>query len=453
MDIKQVFNNNGIAETELKAYKVEIVASDPSIAEAIQTRFQEAGVEDVKASYPMPIPSADETPVEQTPEPEPMPAPVEQTSEPVPMPEPVLSERELKKRARREERERKRLERIKPKKVFKKYRRKLTREGLLRALLWALAIGFGCAASVAFVCWLIGYTGEHSLMAGLGTVAASIVLVTSLLFLLRYRPTETQIARRLDREMDLKERTVTMLELKESEDSLAEIQRKDAAVHLRGVWRRKLQFPFSKPRGIALLVTGILFLATLPVAVLADYYPDLRSPLVKAWERLPSYDVEYTMVANGGGKSIEGSTLQSVELGKTGEWVRAVPQEGYYFLGWSDGNLNPVRRDVSVEGHSVFCAYFAPVIDGFNPPKVEDAPDDVPGDEGENNAPARPGDPSEDATGGGEYRPNDYIVDGETYYRDIFEEYYEQAMAMLQAGEELPPELKAFLEAYYNILK
>ncbi len=465
MDIKQVFNNNGIAEADLKDCKVEIVASDQSIAEAIQTRFQEAGIEDIQAKYPKDIPSVDEggieTPVsveEELPKIEEELPKIEEEIPEIEERKPESEERELskaeaEKRAKAEAKEQKKLAKVTPKKIFRKYRRKMAREGVLRALLWALVGGAAAAVVVAFVCWMIGYTGYHALIAGTGVFAASILLVTPILFFVCYRPTEQEIARRLDREMDLKERTVTMLEYKQSEDSLAEIQRKDAAVHLKGVWRRKLKFPFSKKRGIALLVTCVLLLAMLPVAVLAEFVPALRSPLVKEWERIPSYEIEYTMIANGGGETIEGRTLQSVERGQTGDWVRAVPEEGFYFLGWSDGNLSPVRRDISVEGHSVYFAYFAPVLDGFEPTDAEDAPDDVPADEGNNDGPSRPGDPSDNPTGGGQYRPNDYIVDGETYYRDIFEEYYEQAMAMLQAGEELPAELRAFLEAYYNILK
>ena len=40
----------------------------------------------------------------------------------------------------------------------------------------------------------------------------------------------------------------------------------------------------------------------------------------------------------------------------------------------------------------------------------------------------------------------------DSYYGDVFQEYYEQAMERLASGEELSDELRSFIEKYFNII-
>ncbi|MBR7140503.1 MAG: hypothetical protein IKD03_00020 [Clostridia bacterium] len=42
------------------------------------------------------------------------------------------------------------------------------------------------------------------------------------------------------------------------------------------------------------------------------------------------------------------------------------------------------------------------------------------------------------------------IIDGETYYHEKIDEYYEKAMEIIAAGGEIPEELRAFIEKYYD---
>lgn len=66
--------------------------------------------------------------------------------------------------------------------------------------------------------------------------------------------------------------------------------------------------------------------------VITDVQGDIT--LIAYFERL-SYKVEYLA---GEGGHVEGETVQTVLTGNRSTWVKAVPDDGYRFVGWSDGN-------------------------------------------------------------------------------------------------------------------
>ena len=65
--------------------------------------------------------------------------------------------------------------------------------------------------------------------------------------------------------------------------------------------------------------------------------------------------VEY--VASTGGR-IEGETLQKVTAGADATRIEAIADEGYYFAGWSDGNVNASRLDTQVSKSMRLIAVF-----------------------------------------------------------------------------------------------
>ncbi|WP_162849146.1 InlB B-repeat-containing protein [Haploplasma axanthum] len=67
------------------------------------------------------------------------------------------------------------------------------------------------------------------------------------------------------------------------------------------------------------------------------------------------FSLVYGVTGNG---SIVGLTNQILVEGTLGEEVTAVPNEGYFFSHWSDGDTNPVRRDRIVYGDKSITAVF-----------------------------------------------------------------------------------------------
>lgn len=60
----------------------------------------------------------------------------------------------------------------------------------------------------------------------------------------------------------------------------------------------------------------------------------------------------------GNGGSIEGVTKQNLEVGADGSTVTAVPQAGYTFVEWNDGNQNATRTDTNIQRSCVYEAVF-----------------------------------------------------------------------------------------------
>lgn len=334
--------------------------------------------------------------------------------------------------------------------VFKQYYRRIAREGVMRALLTGAVIAAIPVALTAFGLWLFGQVGLTALYILLGGFFGVLILSTLLLYFLRFRPNSTDIARRLDRDLGLEERVVTMLELRASPSYIAMLQREDARMHLQKANGLKLHFAVGRRTVIGLAVSMLLFLGMGSVAVLNGWFPQLDSPLVNQQKRLPSYTVTYRYLEAGG--SLTGERIQVIEEGKSTAAVTAVPREGYYFWGWSDGVMTPTRSDTVTEEKTYF-AFFFPVTGSLSGDLEEETtPNDGPPDK-EN--PGEDGEPKPGATNSGasKYEPSNQIIDGETYYRDNFKQFYEQVNAWLASGEEIPDELRAFLENYYKILE
>jgi hypothetical protein len=73
-----------------------------------------------------------------------------------------------------------------------------------------------------------------------------------------------------------------------------------------------------------------------------------------------TYALAYTAGANG---SISGASPQTVNYGASGSAVTAVPNTGYHFVQWSDGNGNATRTDTNVTANINATASFA--VDTF----------------------------------------------------------------------------------------
>jgi len=117
-------------------------------------------------------------------------------------------------------------------------------EAILRALLLSFSLGF----ILGFITFILGVIQTQNLM----WIGFSITLFVSITFgLIMYRfllrPTPEHVAKRVD-ELGLEERTITMLELKNQETYIAQIQRKDAHEKINALTPKLLHLKtFTKP--------------------------------------------------------------------------------------------------------------------------------------------------------------------------------------------------------------
>ena len=331
-------------------------------------------------------------------------------------------------------------------KNLQKYYLRLATEGILKALLWGLAIGFGALAILGGLYWMMAWKAVWVCLVVWGAVSVGATLA---LYYWKYKPTTKYIAHRVDN-LGLHERILTMTELEGDESYIAQRQRRDALEALQSIGPELLKIGVSVRTIImsavsAVLGIGLVIVAFLSAAGIIPSGKDLFFPNGGSGP-LEKYTITY-VVKDGCFGEIQGETEQEVEEGKTTQGVVAVAGEGWAFLRWTDGGENPYREDVVTE-HKTYIAVFVEVTPGVVGNLADNDPNDAPGDEGQSD-----GEPNKDSEQGdeakGKYEEINQIVDGKTYYGDLYGEAYKEVMDEL-AGEAYDDDEKDIIGGYFD---
>lgn len=344
---------------------------------------------------------------------------------------------------------------------FQRQEPKLKMEAFLKSVLSGLTIGFGANFLLALILWLTPLDG---FWISIGVLAGVTLIATPIFYFKRFRPTDTTSARRIDR-LGLDERLVTMVEYGNDGSFIANLQRKDAEEALSRVDNKQLKIRISRAIVVSLVICAVLGTGMTTVSAL-----DNMGLLPGGDELIDSFVEEqttvYVMVSyeieEGG--IIEGDEEQLIVKGTNATSVTAVADEGYVFKCWSDGYANPTRTDEKVEEDVVYVAIFTEMEeeddgegegDGDG---AKDEPSDAPSEEGgnnqnnDNNQQPPPDADSGDAASG-QWSPNNGIIDGETNYRDLLNEYQDSAEETIQNGDrELTEEEKELIKKYLGIV-
>ena len=308
-------------------------------------------------------------------------------------------------------------------KLLFRYYLRLKTEGFLKALLWGLAVGFAALAVFGMVHWIMGWKFAWACaLVGVSFAAVS----TFAFYQWKFKPTTKYIARRVD-DLGLHERILTMTELEGDESYIAKLQRKDALESLSLIREDLLKIGVSIPSIVAAFVAMVL--GVFGVLFASGVFKDFKeiNPVIPG-----VYSVKYE-VLEGEGTSV-GELTQSVVSGEMTEGVIAVPEDGWRFLKWTDGEGRPYRSDEVVANQTYFAVFvqvkFAEVT-GLG----DDIPPDAPGDReenGENSQQQPPQNQEQDPQGREEkYEIVNQVIDGETYYGDVYDEAYLEAFEKL----------------------
>lgn len=357
---------------------------------------------------------------------------------------------------------------------FGKIYKRLVREGILKAALCGLLAGASAMLIVSVALWASAYSVLWAcivfpIVAGLLVGALTAVIFYYKLF----RPTSRSIARRLD-QLGLDERAITMLDLRQDTSFIAARQREDAKKKMAAIDASGVSLRFSKALLAVALVIAVVGLGMTSVSVAYS-----AGVSVLAAENLippapPVYiEVIYAVEGDEGGY-IEGEAgpEQIVLSGESTQLVIAVAEDGWMFNGWDDGETSPSRSDQITEapdGTVIFTAQFVQIDDSNGNPDGDS--EGEPGDEGENgdqsgdqpsDNPGNPGDggegdqAGEPSNGAGAGIPGDgnNIIDGNIPYRDpLQQEYLERLREYLENNEDIPPELREFIEDYFDTIE
>ncbi|MBP5308657.1 MAG: hypothetical protein J6Z34_05950 [Clostridia bacterium] len=353
---------------------------------------------------------------------------------------------------------------MKTEELLKKYRARLVKEAILKALSVGLLIGFASLIVSGFTIWMTGYKQFWISFVIFAVITAA---AFALFYFFRFKPSNYYVARRVDA-LGLEERMITMNEFQGETDYIFERQREDAvsSVAKINVTLLKITIPLA-----LLIILPLVFVlgtgATVLSALSATGVIRPGEEIIREAEEQRTkkyYEVTYLVEGNG---MVLDEEVQIIEEGKSTTPVMAVAEDEWAFMMWSDGSEDPVRYEPTVFENMKITAYFVPATgdspfqgEGDKSKEGDQASDQPgkgqPGDEGEGEGE----NPSENANdqpggnaGGGKYDPANQIIDGETYYGgDVFQDYYGYVNEALSQDATTDKGEKDYIDDYFKTI-
>ena len=275
--------------------------------------------------------------------------------------------------------------------------------------------------------------------------------VAVLLFKFKFKPNKKQVAKRVD-ELGLEERMLTMAELEGDDSFIAKRQREDALQALSTVNASFIKFAISLPLIIAVSISGVLGLGMTTVSALSaagviQGGDEIINPDPEP--ELKQFEIFYEILDGEGmiiGETAESGPFQIVLEGHDALPVIAIPDEGYIFIGWDDGPMDPYRVDTNITESRTYYALFAEADEGDDESEDEG--------EGEGDRPQK-NEAGKESSGsgasGGKYEPNNQVIDGETYYGgELFEGAYEEAVDKVNKDGDMDDKDKDVVGGYFD---
>ena len=169
-----------------------------------------------------------------------------------------------------------------------------------------------------------------------------------------------------------------------------------------------------------------------------------------------------TMVLDGANYEDTTYTFEVTEGDEFGVKLMALPQKGYVFVGWSDGVTSPYREDMEATATKTVTATFEKVTDLLNGEKGEgQGQGEEAGDADSGNSNSS-GDGSNGAgmpdTGisngeGSKASPANQVINGKTYYGDVFEDAYREMLERMKNNNSLSEAEKKAISDYLDSIR
>ncbi len=350
--------------------------------------------------------------------------------------------------------------------LFKKFYRKMARQGMIKALLLGLAIAFGGLFVTATTLWAVGYKGLWICFVVFG---ALLIISTPILYYVIYRPDKKEIARRID-EVGLEERMITMYELEGNDSYIARRQREDALTALETVNEKLLKFVVAIPVIVVLCCMAVL--GTGMTVVEGLYQSDRLGSLpgvLTPEEELHFFELSYDVEGEG---FIDGEIVQLVAAGKNATPVMAEAEDGWVFVGWMvDGEqdtvlVEPLREDKAIANDMEIVAVFQEAEEGEGEgegqgegegegegQQGEGQPQEGEGQQGEGEGDQPNPKPDQGDGAGGQYQENNQVIDGQTYYGgSTYDNAYGDAVDGIKGNDGLSDGEIGIGEGYFNTI-
>lgn len=145
-------------------------------------------------------------------------------------------------------------------KDFNKFRRRLLLENTIKSVLISVACSLLITGLLFWITAMCNYLFHWAVYAGCGVGIFVVLLIISLIVI---KPTDKDIALRVDNELNLNERTATMIEFKDEYSLLIDKQRRDAEEKLHKNSPKMIKLKVFSTTIPALLFSGSFFTASM----------------------------------------------------------------------------------------------------------------------------------------------------------------------------------------------
>lgn len=344
-----------------------------------------------------------------------------------------------------------------PQDLLKNYKSRLAKEGWLKAALCGMSVGFSADILCATAFWVFGIKLFWICILVFAAVTA---IATPLFYFCRFKSSRRQVASRVDM-LGLEERILTMTQFENDDSYIARRQREDAINALKSVNSSFIKIAVSASMVVACCVTLVLGVGATTVSAVADKsLMDLIREKQKEKDAIENtFHLTYGVKDSVGGR-VDGELEQTVKGGEVGKTVQAVADDGYVFVGWTDGYVDATRTDADVKKDLTVNAVFVEIEDNEEDDETNEEKGE--GEQGNGNSSddqQKPGDPGDgsgssdeagDGAGAGADAASNQVIDGSTYYGDEYSGSLSDAQDSMNSDSNLSGDEKGVIGDYFH---
>ena len=394
--------------------------------------------------------------------------------------------------------------------ILNNFKQKLKKENIIKSLLCSLLV-----SSLIFIFFQLFVWFFHlNILISIIPSIISFGISFPLFYFKKFKYSEIQLAKRID-DLGLEERVITMTELEGNDSFIAKKQKEDTIKALKEANPDNFKIRYKKPSILSGLITGLAVLVlsmsfTFPniqeiiiahgepkytievsaegLGFVIDYSKYENQSLINAvskkqeqdqidkinnkevveLKQFPTVfsnrisvnyrcfeDIDATMVLDGANFEDISYRIKSDET----HILMALPYKGYVFIGWSDGCASQFRE---IDNYSTdLIAFFDEVSSvGENMPDEQKEPGDKDGSaDSESDGRGEEGNGTgktnnDDSWGdGAKGSPANQVINGETYYGDIFNQSYREAVERVKNNPNLTDAQKKAISDYFESIR
>lgn len=394
--------------------------------------------------------------------------------------------------------------------ILNNFKKKLKKENTIKSLLCSLLV----SALIFIFFQLFVWFFHLNILISVIPPIISFGISFPLFYYKKFRYSEIQLAKRID-DLGLEERVITMTELEGNDSFIAKKQKEDTIKALKEVNPDNFKIRYKKPSIFSGLLTALAVLIlsmsfafpniretiiahgepkyTIEVSAeglgfVIDYSKYENQSLINAVSKKQAQDqidkinnkeivelkqfptafsnrisvnyrcfedIDATMVLDGANFADVSYRIESDET----HILMALPYKGYVFIGWSDGYVSPFRE---IDNYSTdLIALFDEVSSvGEDLPDKQKEPGDKDGSaDSESDGSGEEGNGTgktnnDDSWGdGAKGSPANQVINGETYYGDIFNQSYQEAVERIKNDTNLTDAQKKAITDYFESIR